>query len=90
MIGYSSAGLAIAVLTVATAIPTLRHKIWPTWHGVLGLLVGVAGLLTVIAVVSDSNGGGSFGLPAFIGLSLWLLVTSVLTVVDKNAETATA
>lgn len=90
MIGYSSTGVAITVLVVAPAIPTLRHKIWPMWHGILGLIVGVAGLLTVISLVSDSNGGSALGFLGFIGLALWLLATSILMIVDKDAETAAA
>lgn len=90
LIAYSTTGVAITVLVIAPAIPTLRHKIWPMWHGLFGLVVGLASLLTLIAVVSDSSGGSAFGLVGFIGLALWILVTSILMVVDKSAENATA
>jgi hypothetical protein len=82
---YAATGAAVATLTLSTAVPTLWHRIWPTWHGLLGIVVGVLGVLSLIGVVSDTNGGNAFAGIGFVAFAVWTLATSVLLLREPAA-----
>jgi hypothetical protein len=80
LIAYSASGIALTALAGSVAVPTLQRGIWPRWYGLLGVVVAVLGVLGLISVVEDSNGGSVFGLLSFIGLAIWMVSTSVLLI----------
>lgn len=80
IIAYSSTGIATTAFTAGAAIPTLQHGFWPKWHAALGVVAAALGVLALIAVVEDTNGGSMWGFLGFIGMAVWSLATSVLLI----------
>jgi hypothetical protein len=75
---YAAAGLAVAVATGSTAVPVMRHRVWPRWHGWMSIFFSLLGTLSVIDMVSTSAGGLLHGL-TIVGFSIvWVLATSIL------------
>jgi hypothetical protein len=75
---YAGAGLAVAVATGSTAIPVMRYRVWPRWHGWLSIFFSLLGILSVIDIVSTATGGLFHGL-TIVGFSIvWVLATSIL------------
>ena len=60
------------------------------WHGLLGAVVAVLGVLATISVISDTNSGSVWGFVAFIGLLVWSLATSMLLVRETSGAPSAA
>jgi hypothetical protein len=76
-VAYTSGGAAVFVLVGAVAVPGVLHRLYPTWYGVLSILVALAGLVGLAATVVRNNGDvlSVIGLLPFL---IWVLVTSWL------------
>lgn len=74
-------GFGAAAASVAVSVLTQRTR--PMWYGGLGLLAGVAAILSLGMLVSDSDAAAGLGfvmLPVFM---LWLIVTGVFLYRDE-------
>lgn len=77
-VAYAGAGLAVAVLVGSAAVPVLKHKVFPAWHGWLSFLLGVLGALAVIDVMTTAT-GSAFSSLATLGFAIiWVLASSIL------------
>lgn len=84
----SAAAFSMAVIAVSTAVPVLKHKVWPTWHGWLSILVVALGVLALIDTVSPDSAGAFSGL-TFLGFTVvWITATSIL-LLRASAEVKT-
>ncbi len=74
-------GFGAAATSVAISVLTQRTR--PMWYGGLGLLGGVAAILSLGTLVSDSDGAAGLGFVMFPLFMLWLIVTGVFLYRDE-------
>ena len=86
-LGYTAIGVMVATLALSAAVPAFQHSAWPRWHGIVGLVVVIAGFISVLGLAIDSDAGNAFGLGSFVALMLSTLTTSVVLAMDRGAET---
>lgn len=75
---FGISGVGIAALVIATSVITLRTGIFPSWVGWGGMVLGVLWLVAALAIATDRDFIGIFGLVSFVLWSVWILVLSVL------------
>ncbi|HEX2784315.1 MAG TPA: DUF4386 family protein [Ilumatobacteraceae bacterium] len=75
----SASGFGLAIHLLATNILGLRAKMFPTWLAWLGVVSGLAFLVSaVLGSATDSPSGMAAGFVGFIGWSVWLLGVSFI------------
>jgi hypothetical protein len=75
---------AVALMTWPAAVVIFQTKVLPLWHGALTLLVAVVSLLSALAIMAD-NPDESFGWVTFPALGIWMLATSIVLILKKEA-----
>ncbi|HXG76552.1 MAG TPA: hypothetical protein VNJ53_08280 [Gaiellaceae bacterium] len=90
LLGFGGLAYAfpLVVLVEATALAALRSKVFPQWYGALGFL---AGLWYAIGGAAYANDGffsptGAYGFIGFLVFLVWVLLTSILMLVPREAE----
>jgi hypothetical protein len=83
---FVSAGLAVMVLPAALVM--LRTRVLPIWLGVLTLIEGVLAVLSPLAILAENPDDSVLGFLAFPGAGIWILVTSIVLVLKKEAPAA--
>jgi hypothetical protein len=73
----SAAGFGLAIHLFATNILGLRYKMLPAWMAWVGVVSGLAFLVSaVLGSATDNASGVVFGFIGFIGWSVWVLGVS--------------
>jgi hypothetical protein len=87
----SAAGFGIGVHLLATNILGLRFKMLPMWLSWLGVVAGLAFLLSgVLGAATDNASGIAAGFVGFIGWSVWTLGVSYVLWKDAPDSAAAA
>jgi hypothetical protein len=76
------AGLSIMLLPAAFVL--LRTRVLPLWLGILTLLIGVISVLSMLSILGDDE----FGWVGFPLTGIWVLATSIVLVLKKEAPGA--
>lgn len=85
----SASGFGIAIHLLATNILGLRAKMFPTWLAWLGVVAGLAFLVSaVLGSATDSSSGLAAGFVGFIGFSVWVLGVSFVIWSETPETTA--
>jgi hypothetical protein len=85
--GYSSTGIAFAILGLGAAMVILKRKVWANWVGWLAALLAVVGPLGLFGMLSGSS-LSNFGFVPFLTFLVWLLATGIEMI--RSKETAVA
>jgi hypothetical protein len=85
---FIPAGLAIMVLPAALVM--LQTRVLPLWLGVLTLIEAVLAILAPLAILADDPNDSVLGFLPFLGSGIWILVTSIVMVLKKDAPPAGA
>ena len=95
MMNYGGAGIYIpaALLVGAASVSILRIAVLPRWVGVLGLVIMVLEILGSLSLAVRSGflaAWGPFGVSAYAGFLVWILVVSIVLVVKPVHSPARA
>jgi hypothetical protein len=89
---YGSAILpmALAVLLFTASLVIFRTGVLWQWLAILGVIAGIAGLLTPLGILDDDPEDifDLIGFIAYIGFAVWLLLTSIAMVMKKDTPLA--
>src|SRR5204862_3374144 len=76
LVGFATAGFAIAAFLTAACTITYRTGVTPRWTSYLGWVAALAFLVGSAGTVSDANAINLFDLIAFLVWCAWILVIS--------------
>ena len=82
-LAYAASGLAFVVVGLAAALAVRKRALMPAWFGYLSWLAVVAGLLSALAVASESSLVMVF--PGYALEMIWVLSASILLAREKSA-----
>jgi hypothetical protein len=85
---FVAAGLAIMVLPAALVM--LQTRAVPIWLGVLTLIEGVLAVLSPLAILAEDPNDSVLGFLAFPGAAIWILATSIVLILKREAPVAAA
>jgi hypothetical protein len=78
----------IVVFALPAAMVMLRTRVLPTWLGILTLIVGVIALLSMLSILADSS-DDNYGFVAWPLSAIWILATSIVLIMKKEAPAMT-
>jgi hypothetical protein len=77
-----------AVMTLATAIVIFQTRALPLWLAGLSLLEGVLAIIGPLSILADDPDDSVLGFLPFVGAAIWMLATSIVLVMKKDAPSA--
>jgi len=90
LIGFGSLvyTFPLVVLVEAIAIAALRSRVFPRWYAALGFLAGLWFVVGGAAYADDGffSPTGAYGFIGFLAFLVWVLLTSVLMLVQREVE----
>jgi hypothetical protein len=81
---------AIAIMVLPAALVILLYRPLPIWLGILTLIEGILGLLGPLGTLADNPNDSVLSFLAWPGLGIWILITSIVLLMKKEAPVAAA
>ncbi|HLG10646.1 MAG TPA: hypothetical protein VI876_02705 [Dehalococcoidia bacterium] len=78
----------MAVMALSAGIVTLRTGALPVWHGALSLIFGIVAVIGMLSILADNPDESVLGFLPWTGLGIWVLVTSIVLLMKKEAPVA--
>lgn len=81
-------GFPLAVLVGATALAALKSRVFPQWHGAIGVIVTLWFLVSGAMYADDGffSPAGAFQWIGFLAFLVWMLITSGLLLIQREVE----
>jgi hypothetical protein len=83
---FVPAGLVAMILPAAVVM--LRTRVLPLWLGVLTLIVGVIAAISLLGIAADDPTDSVLSFVAYPVSAIWVLITSIVMLVKKEAPAA--
>jgi hypothetical protein len=74
-----------AVMTLPAALVIVQTRALPIWLGVLTLIEGVLAIAGTLAILADNPSDSILSFLPFVGALVWILVTSIVLILKKDA-----
>lgn len=83
------APVGLAVMTLPAALVMVQTRVLPIWLAVLTLIEGILAVLAPSAILMEDPSDSVFGWLAWPGAGIWVLVTSIVLTLKKEAPVET-
>jgi hypothetical protein len=77
-----------AIMTLSAAVVIFQTRALPLWLGALSLLEGVLATIAPLSILADDPNDSVLSFLPFVGAAIWMLATSIVLVMKKDAPSA--
>jgi hypothetical protein len=81
--------VGLAVMTLSAALLMFQTRVLPIWLAVLTLIEGVLAVLAPSAILAEDPSDSVLGWLAWPGAGIWVLITSIVLALKKEAPVET-
>jgi hypothetical protein len=84
------APVGLAVMTLSAALVMVQTRVLPIWLAALTLLEGILAILSPASILAEDPYDSPLGWLAWPGAGIWVLITSIVLTLKKEAPVAAA